>query len=100
MTSIKDFAKDFVPKQTMNIADLPEITVDTPILDDGKGQDKNGKEFTYKYIIKDEIEYRVPDSVISQLKDQMEANPNLVKFKVKKTGDGMLTKYTVLPIVA
>ena len=99
MASLKEFAKEFVPKQTKNIADLPEVSVDTQIYHDGKGTDKNGEDFTYSYISLNDIEYRVAGSVIGQLKDQIEANPNLKKFKVKKVGEGMQTRYTVIPII-
>ena len=99
MSSLKEFAKDFQPKQTKNIADLNEVSVDTVIYHDGKGTDKDGEDFTYSYVKIDEIEYRVPGAVVGQLKDQLEANPNLKKFRVKKTGEGLKTRYTVTPIL-
>lgn len=99
MATLKEYAKDFVPKQTKNIADLNEVSVDTQIYHDGKGTDKNGEDFSYSYILLNGEEYRVPGAVIGQLKDQMEANPKMTKFKVKKTGEGLKTRYTVTPIL-
>jgi hypothetical protein len=43
-------------------------------------------------------EYRVPDSVLKALKDNLEVNPKLGWFKVKKTGEGLKTNYTVIPL--
>jgi hypothetical protein len=48
----------------------------------------------------DDEKYRVPISVIQQLQVMIEDNPNLKKFKVKKTGEGKdNTRYTVIPLV-
>ena len=47
----------------------------------------------------EEEEYRVPKSVLKQLKEQLEVNPKLKFFKVNKTGEGMKTSYTVIPLV-
>lgn len=98
MATIKDAARDFVPKQTKNIADLDVVSVDLQIFHDGTGTDNDGKEFTYSYIVLNNEEYRVPNSVLGQLKDILEENPNLTKFKVKKSGENLKTRYTLIPI--
>ena len=98
MATLKDFAKSFIPKQTKNIADLNEVVTDIEIYHDGKGTDKDGKDFTYSYVKLNNEEYRIPDLVIGQLKDLLESNPKMTKFKVKKTGEGLKTRYTVIPL--
>lgn len=98
MTSLKDFAKAYVPKQTKNIADLPSCQVDAEIKTDGLGTDNNGEDFSYNYLELNGEQYRVPNSVIGQIKDLQEENPNMKSFKVKKSGEGLKTRYTVIPL--
>jgi len=45
----------------------------------------------------DDEEYRVPTSVLKSLKVILEDKPDLKFFKVKKTGEGLKTEYTVIP---
>lgn len=97
MATLKESAMVFVPQQTKNIAELNEVPLDI-VLFDGEGTDDNGKTFTYKYAELNGEKYRVPGSVIGQLKTQLEANPNLSKCKVKKEGSGLNTRYTVIPL--
>lgn len=98
MATLGETARAFVPKQTKNIADLNEVLVSCELHHDGKGIDNNGVEFQYSYLLLNNEEYRVPASVIGQLKDLLEENPKLGKFKVKKTGEGLKTRYTVIPL--
>ena len=97
ITTLKEEAKAYVPQQTKNIAELDEVPLDLELFD-GEGTDDNGKPFTYKFAELNGEKYRVPGSVIGQLKTQLEANPNLTKCKVKKDGSGLNTRYTVIPI--
>lgn len=99
MVSLKQTALDFEPKsQVKNIADLSEVNVELDLQNrTGKNKD-TGEEFTYKCIVINNEEYRVPGKVIGDLKVILEENPNLKKFKVRKTGEGMNTKYTVIPL--
>jgi hypothetical protein len=98
MGTLKDYAKTYVAKKTKNIADLAEVSASVDIYHDGMGTDGDGEEFTYSYLEINGEEYRVAGSVIGQLKDLLEANPNLSRFKVKKTGEGLKTRYTVIPL--
>jgi len=93
MTKLIEEAQAYEPKQTLNIADLEIVSVDVDI------QEENDVEFPYKFITVDGKRYRVPTSVIAELKEHLAENPKLSKFRVKKTGDGMNTKYTVIPLV-
>lgn len=99
MATLKETAKEYIPKQTKNISDLPEVSVDCEIYHDGTGTDKEGREFTYSYLLLNKEAYRVPSSVIKQLKDMLEEMPNLKKFKVKKSGEGLKTEYTFIPLI-
>jgi len=101
MASLKDTAKDYESKQVGNIADLDEVKVDMDVKEDSfETEDDNGntKEVKYKYIEVDGEHYRVPNSVLKQLKIHLEDNPKLEKFKVSKSGKGLNTDYTVIPI--
>lgn len=97
MATLKEAAKGFVPKQTKNIADLNQVPVDVE-LRDGEGIDNDGKPFQYKYLELNGEHYRVPGSVIGQIKDLLEAKPTLQFVRVKKTGAGINTRYTVIPL--
>ena len=100
MASIKETAQNFVPKKVKNISELQEISTDCEVFHDGKGYDsKEDKEFTYSYILLNNEQYRVPSSIIGQLKVQLEEKPHLKKFKVKRTGEGRTgTKYTLITL--
>lgn len=93
MTSLKETAQDYSSTQILNIADLEIVNVDLDVMEETEC------EFPYKYIIVDGNKYRVPSSVLLNLKALLEDNPKMTKFKVKKTGEGMNTSYTVVPLL-
>lgn len=97
MATLKEQAKEYIPKQTKNIADLPQAPVDSELFD-GIGTDDSNVEFKYKYLDINGEEYRVPNMVIGQIKDLLEVNPNLKFVKVKRTGEGLKTRYTTIPL--
>lgn len=98
MASIKAEAEAFVPKQTKNISELPQISVDFD-MKEGEGTDKDGNPFKYKFVEINGEEYRVPGVVIAQVKDILSENKNMKTFKVKRTGEGKTgTRYTVVPL--
>ena len=92
MTTLRETAENFVPKQIKNVADLPSINIDAEILFASEA------EFPYHYIEINGEEYKVPDSVIRDLKNILAESPLLKTFKVKKSGEGLKTRYTVIPI--
>jgi len=101
MSQIKDFAKGYtLPAKTKNIADLPEVSTELELVDDSYEVDDNGKTkvIEQKIVEINGERYRVPNSVFQQLKVMLEDNPTLKRFKVKKTGVGMETRYTVIPL--
>lgn len=105
MTKLTDFAKDFEPaSKTKNIADLKEVSTDVDLIDDEfEVIDKKTnlpKKVKQKVVVIDGEKYRVPSSVIGQLKVILEDNPKILKFKVKRSGTTMDdTRYQVIPIV-
>jgi len=102
MAKLIDEAKAYMPKRTKNIADLEEVSVDIETEDDEfEVTDDEGKPkmIKQKVAIIDGERYRVPNSVLNQLKVMLEDNPQMKKFKVKKSGQGLNTEYVVIPIM-
>lgn len=98
MTSIKETAEQYETTTTKNVADLEQFDVNMELYT-YEGTDSDGAKFSYKYVEdKDGVRYRVPWPVIAQIKDYMEENPKQTLFKVKKSGEGLKTRYTVLPV--
>jgi len=103
MAKLNEVAKDYVATATTKIvSDLDSVPTDIDLLDDEFEFEKDGvtKTVKQKIIVIDGDQYRVPVSVISQLKVVLEDNPNLKKFKVKRTGTGKDdTRYQVIPLM-
>lgn len=100
MGTIKEEAIAYEPKHTNNIADLPEVSIDLLMVDDEFETEVEGKIKTVKQKV---IElsgekYRVPDSVLKQLKVHLKERPDLQRFKVNSSGVGLKTSYTVIPL--
>jgi len=95
--TLKDEAKEYVPQQTKNIADLPEVSTSLPV-EERTGVDKNNVEYKYKVVVVDGEDYRVPGKVLGDLKAILEKKANLAKFAVTKKGTGLQTQYTVIPL--
>lgn len=93
MGSVKDEAQGYEPKaKVKNISELPSIETNLVVFNEEES------EFPYKYIEVNGERYKLPLSVLGSLKAILEENPNLKKFKVKKQGEGMDTRYTVIPL--
>ena len=92
MAKLSEEAKAYEPKQIKNIADLPSVSVDLDVKEDTKA------EFPYKYIEVNGERYKLPMTVLSSLKAILEENKNLKTFKVKKSGQGLGTEYTTIPL--
>jgi len=93
MGTIKDEAMAYEPKATIkNISELPSVETSVVVFEDTEA------EYPYTYIEIGNERYKVPKSVYASLKAILEENPNLKKFKVKKSGEGMDTRYTVIPL--
>ena len=97
MTTIREEANLYEPKTTKNIADLEKVSVDLNV-EERTGTDKNGKEFSYKVAVIEGEDYRVPATVLKQLKEQLAEKPDIEEFKVRVSGTGMNTEYTVIAL--
>jgi len=95
--TLKQEAQAYESHSVGNIADLPKVSTDL-VTEDREGTNEEGKTFSYKVITVDNQAYRVPASVLKSLKAVLEDNPNLKEFKVKKTGTGLGTEYTLIPL--
>jgi hypothetical protein len=97
MITLKEGAVAFQPKTTRNIAELDRVSIATPMqAREGVGQD--GQPYKYQVALVNGEEFRVPDSVLSQIKTILQVKPNLQNVKVIKKGSGMGTEYSVIPL--
>lgn len=96
MATLREEARAYEPPQTLNIAELDKIPVDIELYN-GEGKDKEGKVFTYKYAKIEGKEYRVAGSIIGGIKAILAKMPNLTHVSVIKQGQGMNTRYQVIP---
>ena len=95
MTNLYDEAKAYEPVQTLNIADLDEVSIkEVDILED-EGTDQKGKTFKYKFFVFNKKSYRVPNNVFEQIQMLIHYKPSVTKIKVKKSGSGLATRYKV-----
>lgn len=97
MGSLTDEAKAYESPQTKNIAELERIPTSLQV-EERTGTKKDGKSFTYNVVVLNGEDYRVPNSVLKALKAILEEKPDLKEFKVKKTGEGLNTEYTVVTL--
>lgn len=96
--SIRTAAKTYVPKSAKNISELKSVDVDAALMLEQGTNAESGEDYSYNYIEVNGEKYRVPDSVLSNLKAILEKKPTLKTFCVSKTGEGRLTKYSVIPL--
>ena len=98
MPTLSEFACTYSTETTKNISELKEVPVNLE-LEDREGKDKEGNTFKYKVIVVEGIDYRVPSSVIGNLKAILEKKPSMTKFSVARQGKTKDdTKYTVIPL--
>ena len=97
MVTLRDSAKAYVPQQTKNIAELEAVSLDVPITEKS-GTSKEGTPFNFHVATILGEEYRVPSSVLNDIKAIMTAKPSLKTIRVIKKGQGMNTSYTVIPL--
>ncbi|KKK40639.1 hypothetical protein LCGC14_3018650 [marine sediment metagenome] len=97
MATLREEAQAYEPPQTKNIADLEEARTDLEV-EEREGMNNDGKKFSYKVVVLNGEDYRVPASVLKSLKAILEDKPELQRFKVKKSGEGLKTEYVVIPL--
>lgn len=97
MGTISEEAQNYTPQQIGNIADLEVVRTDAQV-HLKKYKENTPDEFEVSVITVDGEDYRVPNSVLKDLKAILEDNPELKAFKVKKTGQDKQTRYLVIPL--
>lgn len=97
MGTLKDEAKAYTAPQTKNITELEKVSVDMAI-EETEFNKTDGGTFTIKVINIDGEYYRVPVSVLKSLKEIMIEKPETKFIKVNKSGEGLKTTYTVIPL--
>jgi hypothetical protein len=95
--TLKEVAQNYESSAIGNIADLQRVSTDL-VMDTRSGINDKGETFVYKVAEFEGSWYRVPFTVLKSLKVILEDNPDLKFFKVKKSGVGLDTNYTVIPL--
>lgn len=98
MATLKEEAQAYMPPRTLNIADLDKIPIDIELQTE-KSINSKGEEFSYKYAVINEQKYRVAGTIIGGIKALLKKIPNLKYVSVLKQGEGMNTRYQVIPFV-
>ena len=97
MSNLKEAAKGYEPTQLKNIADLESVNLDVNF--EKVTKDKaDGSTYDVNLIRIDGEEYRVPNSVLEKMQILLKEKPELKKVKVVKSGEGLKTNYTVVPL--
>ena len=96
--NLKESAQAYTPPQTMNIVELKKVPLSIEVFEETHN-DNDGQPFTGMYAIVEGQKYRVPYSVLNQIKMILAEQPTVKFVKVTKTGTGMGTKYMVMPVV-
>ena len=103
MPSIKDTAQAYEPKRMKNIADLEVVSIEQEIKSEVR---KEGTDDAYEvsFMVLPDAEtgkleeYRVPNTVLEQLKAILKVKPDMKTFTVGKEGSNLNTKYTVVQL--
>ena len=95
MGNFKEVAQAYEPKKTPIVSELEAVSLACPITKKS-GTDADGKDFEYFVVNVEGIDYRVPNSVMEQVQSLLEEKPDTKTIKVKKKGEGMSSKYTVI----
>ena len=92
-----DEAKSYEPPTTKNISELDKVPTSLEV-EEREFTKEDGTTFRIKVVILNNEDYRIPTSVLKSLKAILEELPDLKYFKVKKTGEGLKTEYTVITL--
>ena len=96
MSNFVDEANNYENVELKNIADLEKVAITEEVFERTFGEGSEN-EFTAKVIERDGIYYRVPNTVIGQIKNLLN-DESFDYFKVIKSGSGFQTQYTVRPL--
>lgn len=92
MKSLKQASQEVKTAKTGVISDLESLDINLEL------QTFQGVDFEYDYMEVDGEKYRVPKSVQLQIQDLLKEQPDLTTIKVRQSGTGMNTRYTVIPL--
>jgi hypothetical protein len=95
MTTMREAANKYEAPKTLNICELQKVSTEIDIQHKVVGSGTPDA-FEYDFISVSGKDYRVPKTVIKQLKQQLSIRKDAVWFKVLRDGTGMNTEYTVV----
>ena len=93
MSNLKETAEKYEAPKIKSVADLEFVSLEWEV------QEELDCEFPYKYVIFNGERHKINNSVIADIKQILIASPNIMKFKIVRKGEGMKTKYTVIPLM-
>jgi hypothetical protein len=94
MGTLKTEAENYEPPQTLNIADLPKVPIEVTLYEK-ESKNAEGETFKYKYATINGKDYRVPNTVLEEIKKMLKLKPTIQFVHVKKSGSGLGTRYEV-----
>jgi len=93
MASLREEAQNYEAPSMKNITDLEVVSLDQPVMEVEKGKGEDA--FTVDVMVINNEEYRVPKSVLNEIKLMLKNFPDAKTVKVTKSGTGMSTRYRV-----
>jgi hypothetical protein len=96
MATIKESAQNAKLLEFGNVSNLEKLNIDTPLVTK-EFQRTDGTTFQITGFEMDRVFYRVPQSVILDIKALLKEIPDLQFVKVTKSGSGKQTRYIVRP---
>ena len=97
MANIMEMAQSYETTTTHNIAELDVVSTSLEVKEK-TFKEGTDEEFTIFVVNIDGIDYRVPKTVLADLKAILKKKPELTEFAVSKSGEGLGTTYTVIPL--
>ena len=95
---LKQTAQEFEVNTMKNVAELALVSVDVELKEEQK-ENSMGESYVVKYFEQNGEKYRVPFTVLKNLKAILEKKPGLKTFCVSRSGTTKEdTKYTVIPL--
>lgn len=98
MVTLGEGSDGFEPKSMRNITDLEIVKLDVELVMNEERKDSEGKQYIVNYAIVDGQEYRIPSSVLEQIKEIRKQKPDTKAVKVTKSGSGLGTKYNTFAL--
>lgn len=98
MAKLKEIAQAYEPTGMKNISELDSVDVNAEIKEEEK-ENLSGEKYLVRCVEVDGVQYRVPFTVIKDLKAILERKPNLKCFAVSRVGTTKEdTRYAVIPL--